>query len=149
MQLCASPASAASRLLLLLPLLLCTSCTGRAGLNPVRGKVLYKNQPIEGVVLTFHPTGDKDMRTVLPTALTEEDGSFTVMTGQDSGASAGQYTVTAIWPDLAERKKKGGMMQGRFVPVDKFKGAYGNEKSSKIKVEIKNGSNELAPISLE
>jgi hypothetical protein len=133
----------------LLPLLCCLSCSHQAGLYPVHGKVLYKNQPIEGVLVTFHPRG-ANLHTLLPVGQTQEDGTFTLTTGQDEGAPAGEYVVTFTYPQQAEPKgKKKGMTMQRFTPEDRFKGAYASEATSKIKVEIKPSNNELEPFSLK
>ena len=127
--------------------LFCVSCSSGESLNPVHGKVLYQNQPIEGVVLTFHPKGATDIETIFPVGLTKEDGTFTLTTGKKEGAPAGEYTVTAICPVPTGVKAKG-MSMGRSDSEDRFKGAYAREETSTIKVEIKNAKNELETINL-
>ena len=129
--------------------LCCMSCSTGERLNPVHGKVLYKNQPIEGIVVTFHPKGATDINTVFPVGLTKEDGTFTLTTGQKEGAPAGEYTVTAICPQQKGVKAKGGMSMQRYDSEDRFKGAFAREETSTIKVEIKNSVNELDPINLQ
>src|SRR5437870_1454234 len=47
------PASIHWRLLILMAALCCISCSKSGFYNPVHGKVLYQNEPIEGVVVTF------------------------------------------------------------------------------------------------
>ncbi|MFL5242942.1 MAG: hypothetical protein ACJ8FY_12605 [Gemmataceae bacterium] len=125
----------------------CLSCSSSEGLNQVHGKVLYKNQPLQGVVLTFHPNG-ADINTVLPVGLTKEDGTFTVTTGQSEGAPAGEYIITAICPQPTGKARKGMTME-RSDSEDRFKGAYAREATSTIKVEIKKDKNELEPINLQ
>src|SRR5262249_10851529 len=75
------------------------ACSGSDGLNPVLGKVLYKDQPVKGLLVTFHPKGKADLTTHLPVGLTKEDGTFTLTTGQKEGAPAGEYVVTVIWSE--------------------------------------------------
>src|SRR5260370_3779250 len=140
--------SAFCRFAFLLAALCCLSCSSGEGLNPVHGKVLYKNQPIEGVVVTSHPKS-ADINTVWPVGLTKEDGPFTVTTGQSEGAPAGEYTVTAICPQPTAMKGKKGMTMERSDSEDRFKGAYAREATSTIKVEIKKDKNELEPINLQ
>jgi hypothetical protein len=140
------------RLVFLIPLLCCASCS-KSGYNSVRGKVLYKNEPIGGVAVTFHPK-KTDIRTLLPVGQTAEDGTFTLMTGQDEGAPEGEYVVTFICPQQAEEKagKKGrsrGMAMQKMELEDRFKGAYGSEAKSTFKVVIKAGKNELEPFNLK
>src|SRR5437773_1396704 len=72
------------------------SCTHDSGLHPVQGKVFYKDQPLGGVLVTFHPKGASDIHTVRPVGLTREDGTFTLTTGQQEGAPAGEYVVTFL-----------------------------------------------------
>jgi hypothetical protein len=124
------------------------SCSSGESLNPVHGKVLYQNQPIGGVVLTFHPKGPTDINTIFPVGLSKEDGTFILTTGKNEGAPAGEYTVTAICP-VPKGVQAKGMSMGRSDSEDKFKGAYVREETSTIKVEIKNAKNELEPINLQ
>jgi hypothetical protein len=111
--------------------------------------VLYQNQPIEGVLVTFHPRG-ADLHTILPVGQTLEDGTFTLTTGQNEGTPAGEYVVTFTCPQQAEPKgKKKGMTMQRFTPEDRFKGAYASEAKSTFRVDIKPGNNELEPFRLK
>src|SRR5207245_3238340 len=75
-----------------------------SGLHPVQGKVFYKDQPLGGVLVTFHPKGASDIRTVRPVGLTREDGTFTLTTGQQEGAPAGEYVATFICSETAVAK---------------------------------------------
>lgn len=64
---------------------------------PVRGKVLFKGQPIGGARITFHslPPGRISGN---PFALTNSDGSFEVMTYRpNDGAPQGEFAVTVSW----------------------------------------------------
>jgi len=126
----------------------CISCSRSASLNPAHGQVFYKNQPVAGALLTFHPQG-ADFKTTLPVASTDDEGKFTVMTGQDEGAPAGAYVVTIIAPrDVASKQKKMSM-GSKPESVDQFKGAYAKESTSSIRVEIKKGNNDVEPINLK
>src|SRR5262245_1118276 len=124
--------SRAWRWLALLPALFCLSCSGSgSALNPVKGKVLYKNQPIKGALVTFHPKGHTDINTVRPTGLTREDGTFNVTTGQKEGAPAGEYVVTLICSEEKKGKKVG---TEPAETRDRFGGTYAKPESSKIQV---------------
>ena len=146
MQVHPSPLTACWRLAVLLPVLCCVSCSRSVALNTVRGKVMYKNQPAEGVVVTFHPKS-ADVHSILPVGYTGADGTFTLTTGRSEGAPAGEYGVTFMWPRQAEQKGKKTMEN--FTPEDRFGGAYAKQESVKIKVEIKHGKNELEPFNLQ
>jgi hypothetical protein len=141
------------RLLVLIPAVFSLSCSGGAKYNPVRGKVLYKSEPIEGVIVTFHPKG-KEKLPELPIGVTEEDGSFTVNMGKGEGAPEGDYVVTFYCPEKVEEKpgKKAqpkGMVMQNVQLADRFKGAYTSEAKSNFNVSIKPGKNELEPFNLK
>jgi len=140
------------RLLVLVPVLFCMSCSSRPKYNPVHGKVLYNNEPLEGVVVTFHPKGNEKMRE-LPFGITGEDGAFELETGKAEGAPEGEYVVTFYCPQLVEGKpgKKGrpkGMVM-QHEQEDRLRGAYANEGKSNFKVSVKSGKNELDPFNLK
>jgi hypothetical protein len=137
------------RLLVALVGLGCLSCSGGGKLYPAQGKLLYKNQPLDGATLTFHLVGGS-ANTVPPTAVTEEDGSFTVTTGLKEGAPAGEYVVTMVCPKIAAAKSKNTVAFGDRAQIkDRFNGAYANEARSKIKVAIRDGAPELPTINFE
>jgi hypothetical protein len=131
-----------------LPALFCLSCSaGGGGLNPVHGKVFYKNQPLKGALVTFHPKGPTDLNTVRPVGLTGEDGTFSLTTGQKEGAPAGEYVVTLICSEEVKPKGKKLTLE-RPDTRDRFGGTYAKQETSKIKVEIKKGVNQLEPFNL-
>jgi hypothetical protein len=136
---------------MLIPVLFCLSCSG-GKFNPVHGKVLYKNEPLKGVLVTFHPQSEKKLPD-LPVGVTGEDGSFSLKTGKGEGAPAGDYVVTLYSPieqkDSSGKavKPKGMAMQREME--DRFKGAYGDPLKPKIKVSITNGTNNLDPFDLK
>jgi hypothetical protein len=135
----------------LLALLLCfcsLSCSGGDALHPVHGKVLHKDQPVKGVLVSFHPKG-ADLTTHRPVGLTREDGSFTLTTGQKEGAPAGEYVVTFICSEEADTKGKKVISTAPPDTVDRFRGAYANHATSEFKVEIKKGVNQLEPFRLK
>jgi len=136
------------RVIVLLPALCCISCS-KSGppLNPVHGKLLYKNQPLAGAVLVFHPP-EVNVKTIYPTGATEDDGTFWVRTGDQEGAPAGDYVVTVTCPQEVPIKKKTISMGEKPESVDLFRGAYANKAASTLRFEIKKGDNELAPINL-
>src|SRR5438067_521415 len=134
------------------PALFCLACSGGGGtsLNPVTGKLLYKDQPAAGAVVTFHPeAGGNKITTVLPVGEVKSDGTFELKTGDAKGAPAGKYTVTVIWSE--EVLPPGGKKAMSTAPPefrDRLKGAYANAANSQIKVEIKSGANRLEPLNL-
>jgi hypothetical protein len=138
----------ARRWLALLSALVCASCSGGGPtLNPVHGKVLYKNQPLKGAQVTFHPRGPTDINTIRPVGLTGEDGTFSVKTGQKEGAPAGPYVVTLICSEEIKPKAKKLSMESPGTR-DMLGGTYARQETSKIHVEIKSGVNQLEPFNL-
>jgi len=134
--------------LLLAAVLLCPSCSG--GLHKVRGKVLYKGQPIKGAVVAFHPKGDAGESPLNPTGLTDEEGVFTLSTQKDAGAPAGEYVVTVLWLDVAASTNKPGQMpEGMPRSVDKLGRRYADPAKSGLTAVIKPGKNELEPFDLK
>jgi hypothetical protein len=111
--------------------------------------VLHRNQPLAGALVTFHPKQANDITVIAPTGLTREDGTFTVATGQKEGALAGEYTVTIICPEEMTPKGKRGFTTEAPDSQDRFHGAYANQATSTLKVEIKQGANQLEPFHLK
>jgi hypothetical protein len=120
------------------------------GLQSVSGKVLHKGQPIKGAVVTLHPKGNNDIKVQRPSGLTGDDGTFSLTTGQESGAPPGEYVVTVIWlqPPPATGKKAIST-EGSPEPVDQLQGRYADPKTSKLTVTVKPGVGQLEPITVE
>jgi hypothetical protein len=127
----------------------CLGCSSGERLHPVSGKVLYKGQPLAGALVTLHPQGSNDPRVERPNGFTQEDGTFTVTTGQKPGAPAGQYLVTVICSRTVQPEGKGKIINtGGEDSVDILGGAYANPNTSKITVQVQPGNNTLPPIEL-
>lgn len=124
------------------------SCSERDKLHPVQGKVLYKNQPLSGALVTFHAKGADDLKADPPVGQTSDDGTFTLMTGQKTGARAGEYVVTIICSETPA-SKPGQISTGEVETQDRLKGAYAERTGSKITVTIKPGNNQLEPFDLK
>jgi hypothetical protein len=126
------------------------SCSSGSGLNPVQGKVLYKDQPLKGALVTFHPKGQNDVKTIRPVGFTNDDGTFTVVTGKDEGAPAGEYIVTFVCSEqVGSKEGKKVISSAPPETQDKLQGIYANRETSTFKVEIKNGPNQLQPFNLK
>jgi hypothetical protein len=126
------------------------ACSGSSQLNPVQGKVLYKNEPLSGALVTLHPKGSTDVKADRPVGRTKEDGTFTVMTGQQEGAPAGEYMVTIICSQPVNKKAGKVMSLGaEEETADVLRGMYADVNSSKLPVTIKSGPNQLEPFDLK
>jgi hypothetical protein len=134
---------------LVAPALFCLSCSGQAKLNPVQGKVIYKDKPLAGAVVTFHLKGGDPIKDTPATGLTKEDGTFTVTTGQKEGARAGEYVVTIIASAPVKERKEGEITMAPPETKDRLNGAYANKDRSKLTAQIKDGPNEVPPFVLK
>src|SRR5262245_22292716 len=103
---------------------------------PVSGKVLVQDRdgtkPAAGARLIFHPKKDyQSIDAIRPTAIAEEDGSFTLTWGTTTGAPAGEYLVTVQWPEVKPTVKKGigipGRGEERAEDSDRLKGRYNDQ----------------------
>jgi hypothetical protein len=137
------------RWLVLAAALACPACSG--GLNTVRGKVLYKGEPIKGAVVAFHPKNDDSAAAFRPTGFTDENGVFTLSTQKDSGAPAGEYRVTVIWLDEPAEPVGSAVSLSQGIPdrPDRLKGRYADPAKSGLTAVIRSGANELEPFKLE
>jgi hypothetical protein len=128
----------------------CLGCGSGERLHPVSGKVTYKGKPLSGALVTLHPKDNNDPRVERPNGFTQEDGTFTVVTGQKQGAAAGQYVVTVICSRTIQPEGKGKIINtGGEDSIDLLGGMYANPNTSKITVEVKPGNNTLPPIELQ
>lgn len=132
--------------LVLMSLALVTGCNSR-GLIEVSGSATVDGKPEAGVMLMFFPS---EPNGVTASGVTDEQGKFTLTSGLDKGLVAGNYTVTATFPDPSVKPTAAQMMQGTAEPgPDLLKGKYINKANSSIKMEIKSGVKELPPIELK
>jgi hypothetical protein len=120
---------------------LLTSCGGGGPkLYPVRGKVLFENQPAEGGTVVFHPAGG-NAKSPKPGGVVAADGSFTLHTyPHGEGAPAGDYGVVVTWfpPDA----------RGQENPKNKLPARYADPAQSELNATVKPQSNELEPFRL-
>ncbi len=126
------------------------ACSTGDGLSPVEGKVVFKSEPIKGVVVTFHPKDGDPIKAIRPVGQTKEDGTFTLLTGDKPGAPAGEYVVTFVWPrEVAAPKGKKTFSTELPDTRDAFDGAFADANKSTFKVAVKKGANKLDPFYLK
>jgi hypothetical protein len=141
-----------SRLLVLVPLLGFLACSEtKPKIFPVTGTLLYKDQPATGAMVAFYPKNDSNQPASV--GVVAKDGTFSLSTGRDEGAPAGEYVVTVSWIQEVKTPQKGNQinmsMNEGGVPVDRLKGAYSDKSKSTLMREIKPGPNQLEPILLK
>jgi hypothetical protein len=112
---------------------------GERPLYPIQGTVKVDGRPVKDVMVRFHPLNDPSQYPLPSSALTAEDGSFTLSSFRTAdGAYAGEYAVTFLWYDV----RVDGQGENVFSGPDKLGGRYRDPASSKFKVSVKPGVNE-------
>ena len=120
---------------------LVTACGGGDApkLYPVRGQVLFNEQPAAGAMIVFHPV---EATGLMASGKVGADGSFTLNTyPHGDGAPAGEYKVVVTWypPDARALENA----------QDKLKGRYADPTQSQLKATVKPEPNELPPFRLK
>ncbi len=114
-------------------------------LYPVRGQVLYKNQPAAGAQIVFQPQGETSdeakAKQPMAYATVEPDGSFTVRTDpHGAGAVAGKYDVLITWYAADPRNPE--------KSINKLPAKYADQSKPALVVTVKEEKNELEPFRL-
>jgi hypothetical protein len=111
--------------------------------TPVRGKVLLGNQPLNGGVVTFKPTGEPAGR-YQGWGFVRQDGTFEVAAFSDAtkggGVAPGQYKVIV---SVREEGEARGSNANLIPPI------YADEKTTPLTVDIAEGENNLPPFVLK
>jgi len=130
------------RAMLLIMLAALLGCSGAHDTASVAGTVTYKDRPVDGATVIFHPKADA--QTAKPAqGKTDSGGHFTVTTyfgpgEQPSGAMPGDYAVTVTKIDEP---------QGTFdphkdpPPKNHLPAKYSTPQQTPLSVTIKPGSN--------
>ena len=90
-------------------LLIC-GCFGSATETLVNGTLKIDGQPMENVLVTFHPVEDPDAKKLIASGVTNAEGAFTLMRddGEESSLNVGEYRVTLtegmVPKDVADSK---------------------------------------------
>jgi hypothetical protein len=95
---------------------------------PAKGVVLVNGQPAGGAEITLYHTSDFGTdKTILPTAMSANDGSFTLSTyDANDGAPAGDYQVRVTWPAY----------HGRVPGPDRLQEKFSNPFKSGLTVHV-------------
>jgi hypothetical protein len=135
--------AAGGKLLALLVALTGCSCSRRTHKEvfPVRGSVVFEGKPTPNAVVFFHPLGENKSGTPTSSGVVGQDGSFEITTFEPhDGAPAGTYAVSVIW------KKSSGI--GDRDEVYLLPERYMNPQTSGLRVEVKEGPNQVPPFQL-
>ena len=117
------------------------SCASRRTVYPVKGKIIYSGESLEGAVIAFHPADAKSDGPV-PYGVIQRDGSFQLSTyGPNDGAPAGSYRVTVtldIIPENGEREDAYPSGPQRYASLD----------TTDLTAEVPSGGGELPAFTL-
>ena len=107
---------------------------------PATGTVLYKGKPAEGARVTFVSLTDNDPKKPKPGAEVGPDGAFRLSTyASYDGAPPGTYAVVIVYPSPAQK------IDEQNAGPDLLQGRYANPKTTPLRAEIKEGTNDLGP----
>jgi hypothetical protein len=106
---------------------------------PTTGTVLVNGEPAGGATVVLHHVDDWGARSIVPQAVTDDQGRFTLSTyATDDGAPAGDYRVTVEWPAYRLRQ----------LGPDKLKGKFAKPESSGLTARVNEGKTALPPFEL-
>jgi hypothetical protein len=108
--------------------------------------VVYQGKPAENALVVFHPADAATTLVARPSGRVGADGSFQLSTYlTNDGAPAGEYVVVIIWP---VGRKPGTAVDAGEGP-DRLENRYSNPQTSRWRIRLREGKNELEPFELE
>jgi hypothetical protein len=111
---------------------------GAAPLQPVNGKVSYRGQLLQTGMIVFTPDTAKGATGAIAVGQIRPDGSYSLNTGEASGASPGWYRVTVASVATTAAPAYG---QAYLIPVSLIPEKYRDPDLSSISCEVKAKSN--------
>jgi hypothetical protein len=123
----------------------------RLPLTPAVGRVSWQGKPLAGALVVLVPLGAGGTEPVRPSAVSGDDGRFTLATyARSDGAPAGEYAVAVTWrgPQQAADQGTDQHVQGLTAAPDYFRGRYADPKTSGLRLKIEPGAGELPAIIL-
>ncbi len=119
---------------------------GLQNLQPVSGRVSYEGKPTPGAIVLFLPVDEPDT-TYRIAGIVDEEGAFEMETsvpeGTRAGVAPGEYLVTISWNKLVDPRDRDSDEGPDLVPSK-----YKDHKTSGLRVEVVEGTNELRPFDL-
>jgi hypothetical protein len=110
-------------------------------LYPVHGKVLFRDQPVEGAQVVFQPVEGATAERPMAYATVAADGSFALRTEpHGEGATAGDFNVMIIWNGVDPRDPE--------ARISKLPAKYADSSKPLLKATVKATQNELEPFKL-
>jgi len=120
---------------------------GLQNLQPVGGSVSFEGKPTPGALVYFFPADEPESPDRRIAGVVEEDGSFEMQTtvgeGSRLGVEPGNYLVTISWSRPVNPYDHDSDEGPELLPE-----RYKDYKTSNLRVEIVEGTNELNPFEL-
>ena len=113
---------------------------GAAPLQPVQGKVTYRGQLLQTGMIVFTPDTTKGATGKQAVGQIRPDGSYSLNTGEATGASPGWYRVTVASVTTSGPASFG---QAYFIPVSLIPEKYRDPDLSSISCEVKAKSSSI------
>jgi hypothetical protein len=121
---------------------------GVSGTSPVRGKVTYNGEAVEGATISFYSEAEGVRPAV---AVSASDGTYELKTLDTAGAMPGKYVVlvakTETPPELMKEVSmdEAAANAGKPLPQPKelLPPKYGDAAQTPFKVEVKSGANTI------
>jgi hypothetical protein len=113
---------------------------GAAPLQPVSGKVSYRGQLLQTGMIVFTPDVSKGAAGGAAVGQIHADGTYTLNTGEATGASPGWYRVTVASVAATTAPSYG---QPYVIPVSLIPEKYRDPDLSAISCEVKAKSNSI------
>ena len=134
-------------LLLSVSLSLLAGCGGETGpkCHPVKGKIVYQNQPLAEAMVVFHPLIPPTEKIPQPVATTDAEGRFVMTTLKSGdGAPLGEYAITI---ELREPRQIGEevVRDGPNILPPK----YASPAETPLRHKVIPGKNEVPEIKVE
>ena len=121
---------------------LAAGCRQEPGaLAQVTGRVTYKGTPVHGGIIVFSPDPDKGGHGPIAHSVIQEDGSFSLLTGDAPGAHAGFYRIAVSCPGAAASPSSQGYNTPESILDVKYQHPATSEISCKVNLDQPNSFN--------
>lgn len=113
---------------------------GELPVYPVKGRAMYKGEPMSCAVITFFPVGQPLAKALKSRAYADKDGFYELTTYKfKDGAPAGEYAVVLWWPE--KERDPDELETGK--EADRLKRAYDNHEKPKLRFIVKSEPNTI------
>src|SRR5262245_58702808 len=125
--------------------LACTGCgNARKPVYPARAKVQFEGRDLPGAFVVLHPVGSIAPTDPRPYGVAGTDGVVELTTYQQGdGAPAGEYVATVEYREKPRNDDDNPLQKPNLLNL-----RYSRPETSGLKLQIKEGLNELPPLKI-